>query len=527
MLLYALPESEAQVPLQDFQYAEEVRMLKVAQSHIDSLGLKVTKGLSTSAATLLNAPVYEAPQNQYFVSTLISSFADHDSVYGVLQDYNCGTRTYDKSNGGHRGTDMAISPFKWKMMDDQRVSVVAAATGVIVFREDGHYDRNYNAPDSSSNTIILWHPADGSRAVYLHMKKFSLTAKNIGDTVYTGEFIGFVGSSGVSSGPHLHFEIRDSTNTWLDPFYGPCNAGIQASWWAQQRPYYDTDILSITTHTRLVDWGNGLNDAEITWEADQFLPGDSIKFYTFLRSFFPGDTFQLKVFRPDGTLFYGPSKASPAQFYASYYMYRSAKISASDPQGVWRAEGILKSSNTQVGTIIRNKYFCVGQTLQPNASFSTSVSGLTVTCQNTSQQAYHYLWLFGDGTYSKQPNPVHTYAEHGQYNICLVASNGCVSDTSCAGVTTGIVPLPAEKNILISPNPAVGSVTLDFSPGDFPDANIRLLNTRGQAIEEIPPEHATSGHLHLDLSSLRPGLYLVRISSPAGTITRKLLVLRN
>lgn len=524
MLLLCFKEGTTQTDLQDFQQQETERILKIAQNNIDSLGLKGANGKISSAVTQLRTPVQEAPQNKYFLSTLISSYADHNPVYGALQDYNCGTRTYDKTTGGHKGTDWTMKPFTWKMMDDQLVSVVAAATGVIVFKEDGHYDRNYNAPDSASNTVILWHPNDGSRTVYAHLKKFSLTAKNIGDTVFTGEFIGFVGSSGISSGPHLHFEVRDSTNTWLDPFFGPCNTGIQASWWAQQHPYFDTDILSITTHSRLVDWGNGLNDAEITWEADQFSPGDSIKFYSYLRGFYPGDTFQLKVFKPDGSLFYGPSKVGPAQFYSSYYMYRSAKIPAAGPQGIWRAEGTLNSGNAQIGTIIRNKYFCVGQAPQPTASFSVSVTGLTVTCQNTSQQAYSYVWLFGNGSYSKQTDPVYTFPEHGQYNLCLVASNGCETDTFCTGITTGMPPISAESSLKIWPNPATGSATISFSTIEFPDATIRLFNTCGQLLEDVSVGEAAPGEFRIDLSTLRPGLYLVQLSSRSATLTRKLVV---
>lgn len=525
-LVFCLPESFAQTPVQDFRMAEETRILKVAQNHIDSLGLKVSKTLSSATHTPLNIPVQAAPQNKYFLTTVISSFADHDPLYGALQDYSCGTRTYDKTIGGHKGTDWTMKPFTWKMMDDQLVSVIAAATGVIIFKEDGHYDRNYNAPDSSSNTVILWHPYDGSRAVYAHMKKFSLTAKNIGDTVHTGEFIGFIGSSGISSGPHLHFEVRDSTNTSLDPFYGACNTGIQTSWWTQQHPYYDTDILSITTHSKLVDWGNGLNDAEITYETDHFSPGDSIKLYTYLRSFYPGDTFQLKVYRSDGTVFFTSSKLSPSQFYYNYYMYRSAKISASDPQGVWRAEGTLISSNAQTGTITRNKYFCVGQAPPPSASFSTSASGLTVTCQNTSQQAFNYLWLFGDGSYSHQTSPVHTYLQPGQYNLCLVASNGCESDTFCTGITTGMPPIAAKSSILIWPNPATGSATISFNSTDFPDPGIRLYNTSGQMMQDVAIERTYPGTFRIDLATLRPGLYLVHVSSRSETFTQKLMVVR-
>jgi len=38
-------------------------------------------------------------------------------------------------------------------------------------------------------------------------------------------------------------------------------------------------------------------------------------------------------------------------------------------------------------------------------------------------------WLFGDGSYTNERNPSHTYAATGTYNVTLTASNGCGSDS--------------------------------------------------------------------------------------------------
>ena len=36
-----------------------------------------------------------------------------------------------------------------------------------------------------------------------------------------------------------------------------------------------------------------------------------------------------------------------------------------------------------------------------------------------------YLWDFGDGNTSNQPNPIHTYARDGTYTVTLTATNSC------------------------------------------------------------------------------------------------------
>jgi murein DD-endopeptidase MepM/ murein hydrolase activator NlpD len=75
--------------------------------------------------------------------------------------------------------------------------VYAAADGVVA---SARSERGYG------RTVRLRHPG-GTETVYAHLSRFSRGLK-VGDRVRQGDVIAAVGSTGMSTGPHLHYEIR-------------------------------------------------------------------------------------------------------------------------------------------------------------------------------------------------------------------------------------------------------------------------------------------------------------------------------
>lgn len=62
------------------------------------------------------------------------------------------------------------------------------------------------------NYVMLRH--EWGFSIYAHLDRLCC---NVGEKVAAGDMIGIMGSTGFSTGIHLHFEIRDLTNTVLDP----------------------------------------------------------------------------------------------------------------------------------------------------------------------------------------------------------------------------------------------------------------------------------------------------------------------
>jgi murein DD-endopeptidase MepM/ murein hydrolase activator NlpD len=81
--------------------------------------------------------------------------------------------------------------------------IVAAQDGVVV---------HSGTMNGYGNIIVISHPK-GLFTVYAHNKKNMVRASQV---VHRGQVIGQVGSTGRSSGPHLHFEVRHDSRA-LDP----------------------------------------------------------------------------------------------------------------------------------------------------------------------------------------------------------------------------------------------------------------------------------------------------------------------
>jgi murein DD-endopeptidase MepM/ murein hydrolase activator NlpD len=190
----------------------------------------------------------------------ISNYVDLDPAFpNQLLDWNCGQRTYDMASGyNHAGVDYFLWPFGWRMMDSGAIRIVASAPGVIVLKQDGFPDRSCDATSSTQWNAVFVQHADGTVAWYGHMKSGSTTAKAVGESVAVGEYLGLVGSSGRSSGPHLHLELRISNVPGaqvLEAHAGACRTG--PSLWAAQRPYRQTGINKLATHSAVPDFDAG------------------------------------------------------------------------------------------------------------------------------------------------------------------------------------------------------------------------------------------------------------------------------
>ncbi|MEO7660435.1 MAG: peptidoglycan DD-metalloendopeptidase family protein [Pyrinomonadaceae bacterium] len=302
----------------------------------------------------LSWPVRKASGSRDYDIDGISNYVDQNPAFpNQIRDWNCGTRTYDQSNGyNHKGIDIFTWPFSWLKMDNNEVEVVAAADGSIILKSDGNFDRSCSLGGGNWNAIYVRH-SDGSVAWYGHMKNGSLPNKGVGDTVVTGEKLGIVGSSGNSTGPHLHFELYNSSNQLQDPFQGPCNTLNLFSWWAVQEPYRASRVNRLMTQSAGPSFPT-CPATETTNEKTVFRPGQTIYTAAYYRDQTVGLQTQYSLIRPDGTLLNNWSHNSPNTYNASYWFW-SWSLPSNSSAGTWKFRATFNSvSYEQTFTVDSN-----------------------------------------------------------------------------------------------------------------------------------------------------------------------------
>lgn len=120
--------------------------------------------------------------------------------YGISQRFG---ETYTNPSG-HTGIDYLCPA---------GTPILASEAGQVFFAgwKDGGY----------GYCVFLKH-SDGNVTIYEHLLKN--VAVLVGQKVEQGDLLGFSGSTGNSTGPHLHFEVRDSNGKAFDPMLLPLHS---------------------------------------------------------------------------------------------------------------------------------------------------------------------------------------------------------------------------------------------------------------------------------------------------------------
>lgn len=185
----------------------------------------------------------------------VYNYVDLDPLPGdaAILDWDCSRYTYD----GHGGHDIIIRGFREQAIG---VPIYAAFPGVVFAAVDQHPDDSIDWNPKPANVVVIDHEG-GYRTYYYHLRRGSALVAP-GDAVVAGQQIASVASSGISTGPHLHFETRRD-GVVVEPSAGPCRAG--------ERLWVDQEPVSRTVYVREAYFAAAPYpvsiDPEVSWRA--------------------------------------------------------------------------------------------------------------------------------------------------------------------------------------------------------------------------------------------------------------------
>lgn len=166
-------------------YKSSVKELEAEDKRIEADIKKAEKQLAAQNAGIVSESGWYWPVPGYYTLTSGFGWRTHP-VYG--------TRRY------HKGTDVGGAGING-------TPIGAAKSGIVTTSK---YSSSYG------NYVVVSH-SDGYQTLYAHMRS---RAVKVNDVVKQGQTLGYVGTTGVSTGPHLHYEVwKNGERTDAEKYY--------------------------------------------------------------------------------------------------------------------------------------------------------------------------------------------------------------------------------------------------------------------------------------------------------------------
>ncbi len=132
--------------------------------------------------------------------------------------------------------------------------------------------------------------------------------------------------------------------------------------------------------------------------------------------------------------------------------------------------------------------------------------------------SYAYNWDFGDGEFSSDATPLHSFSNKNWYLVCLSVSNGLTTDVICNSIapdfqTTGITKLSSIDNIKVFPNPFNDKIQVELGSNNIDKVTLMLSDISGKIID-VKAVDLTKGtnNLQFESSNISNGVYILNIT---------------
>lgn len=181
------------------------------------------------------------------------------------------------------------------------------------------------------------------------------------------------------------------------------------------------------------------------------------------------------------------------------------------------------------GVFLKIKSF-YGYASMPIANFNSTISGNTVTLDNTTNWAKYYVWNFGDGStdtvYTNNTSITHFYENDGRYDVVLEAHNYYQIDTIIQsiqiGSSVGINNAKGNTFELLNAN-TDNAYQLNISLNRAQNVCILITNISGQTVKEISISNQKEISQLINLNEFTKGLYIIKVNTSENSFVKKVI----
>lgn len=192
-------------------------------------------------------------------------------------------------------------------------------------------------------------------------------------------------------------------------------------------------------------------------------------------------------------------------------------------------------------------FYCriVDACADPVAEFDFEIDGLTVQFSDASIDGgggiTGWLWDFGDGSVSTEPNPVHTFPVDGDYMTCLIVTDSCAQDTICQVIALDATAIESDPPSILrpgsvrnEPNPFNPATTIRYELLSQTRVALRIFDVAGRLVdilvegEEMPAGNHAATWPGTDAHgrTMPSGTYFYRLEVDGSVETREMMLIR-
>ncbi|MCF8275352.1 MAG: T9SS type A sorting domain-containing protein [Flavobacteriales bacterium] len=207
-----------------------------------------------------------------------------------------------------------------------------------------------------------------------------------------------------------------------------------------------------------------------------------------------------------------------------YPYYEWSTGSVSEEITVFESGTFIVSIEDWIGCVSSSNSVQIIVNPLPVAAFSPNLEMYDIQFNNLSLNATDYEWNFGDGTFSTDFEPTHSYTSGGTLPMWLVANNDCGSDTAFLNLeSVGINAAVNQTDFSIYPNPNNGQFFIQMNSDIGDDLVLSVYNCVGQTVYTRSIQNA-AGIITVDSKQFQSGVYMVQIETTKGIHAERFIV---